>query len=223
MLDKSLFFWITQSAAVLQVLFKNDSAHGCRLNYTIIPDDFEGFSLAQGCHYTDILPPYILIYHPEAEQLNIRDCIFVTLLLFYACIIMLQFWGDDVTSSSNIIFSNGDLDPWGPGGFHEDLSPTLLALQVVGGAHHLDLRQVYFNLGFTALFEIHCAYSTEDRMPWIHLQSSVFEKRRPALLVDGSMSFIRSCIALDRILRIFCDRSALDDHVLRSNLFVIFK
>lgn len=53
---------------------------------------------------------------------------------------IIQFWGKDISSASNIIFSNGDLDPWRPGGVLEDVSPTLVALPVKGGAHHLDLR-----------------------------------------------------------------------------------
>lgn len=53
---------------------------------------------------------------------------------------LIQLWGKDISSSSNIIFSNGDLDPWRPGGVLEDVSPTLVAVLVKGGAHHLDLR-----------------------------------------------------------------------------------
>ncbi|CAE8724205.1 unnamed protein product [Polarella glacialis] len=42
--------------------------------------------------------------------------------------------------TSKIIFSNGDLDPWMPGGFLESQGPELPAVLVEGGAHHLDLR-----------------------------------------------------------------------------------
>lgn len=52
----------------------------------------------------------------------------------------LSYWSADFKAASNIVFSNGLLDPWHAGGVLEDVNPTVKALLVKDGAHHLDLR-----------------------------------------------------------------------------------
>ncbi len=42
--------------------------------------------------------------------------------------------------SSNIIFSNGDLDPWRAGGVLTPVNDRIVVRLIKGGAHHLDLR-----------------------------------------------------------------------------------
>uniref|UniRef100_A0ABI7ZI95 Prolylcarboxypeptidase n=1 Tax=Felis catus TaxID=9685 RepID=A0ABI7ZI95_FELCA len=48
--------------------------------------------------------------------------------------------GRNISSHSNIVFSNGELDPWSGGGVTKDITDTLVAITIPEGAHHLDLR-----------------------------------------------------------------------------------
>ncbi|KAI5078890.1 hypothetical protein GOP47_0006561 [Adiantum capillus-veneris] len=57
---------------------------------------------------------------------------------------------------SNIVFSNGLLDPWSGGGVLQNISSTLVAVITEQGAHHLDLRS-----------------STEDDPQWLIEQRQV--------------------------------------------------
>ncbi|CAF3465617.1 unnamed protein product [Rotaria sp. Silwood1] len=55
----------------------------------------------------------------------------------------LEYGGNDVTDfryHSNIVFTNGNLDPWIVGGLLTQVAPRLPVIFIEGAAHHLDLR-----------------------------------------------------------------------------------
>ena len=46
----------------------------------------------------------------------------------------------DFAKASNIIFSNGELDPWHAGGVMDKINDSVKTLYIGDSAHHLDLR-----------------------------------------------------------------------------------
>ena len=53
---------------------------------------------------------------------------------------IVMFGGRNITTASNIIFSNGMRDPWSAGGVLQTLSPSLIAIKIAHACHHEDLR-----------------------------------------------------------------------------------
>ncbi|EGC29712.1 hypothetical protein DICPUDRAFT_158674 [Dictyostelium purpureum] len=50
------------------------------------------------------------------------------------------YYGGSNFTTSNLIFSNGVLDPWRAGGVLKDYGDSVIHIIIDGGAHHLDLR-----------------------------------------------------------------------------------
>ncbi|CAG9759251.1 unnamed protein product [Ceutorhynchus assimilis] len=53
---------------------------------------------------------------------------------------ILEFGGTEIETASNIVFSNGLLDPWSSGGVIKNISSQVLSILIPDGAHHVDLR-----------------------------------------------------------------------------------
>lgn len=55
-------------------------------------------------------------------------------------LVVLEYGGKNLKYASNIVFSNGLLDPWSSGGVLTNLSSHIYAIIIPDGAHHIDLR-----------------------------------------------------------------------------------
>lgn len=51
-----------------------------------------------------------------------------------------EYGGKDLRTASNIVFSNGLMDPWSSGGVLSNPSPKVYSVVLPDGAHHYDLR-----------------------------------------------------------------------------------
>ncbi|PAA80754.1 hypothetical protein BOX15_Mlig022232g3 [Macrostomum lignano] len=86
---------------------------------------------------TDMFPP--LAFTPESLVAYCKDKYNVETDVEWLGVLM---WGDRIHTASNLVFSNGDLDPWHNGGLLKSIpnSKDLVAVRIPNGAHHLDLR-----------------------------------------------------------------------------------
>lgn len=78
--------------------------------------------------------------HPWNLQEVAKDCLAKWGVVPRPEMANMMFGGRKLEGASNIVFSNGLLDPWSSGSILKSRSPTVAAIIIPEGAHHLDLR-----------------------------------------------------------------------------------
>ncbi|ELR16807.1 lysosomal ProX carboxypeptidase [Acanthamoeba castellanii str. Neff] len=129
-------------AYAIGVFYNNTGAHTCYDINRDVPD----WGKCCGWDYLHCTEVYIpsgssgifprAAYNLTSDIAQCQQQFGVTLRPNWARI---QFGGFNLTSSSNIIFSNGLLDPWHTSGVLHSLSDSLVAIVIPEAAHHLDL------------------------------------------------------------------------------------
>jgi len=131
------------TALAMQIAYNATGEYACFDIHTDVPD----WGTGEGWPYlacTEIYLPYAgsgafphSTYNLTTDVQNCYNEFGVTLRYDWG---RTEFAGFDFSSASNIIFSNGLLDPWHSCGLLTTLNPTLPAIVIPESAHHLDLR-----------------------------------------------------------------------------------
>lgn len=76
---------------------------------------------------------------------------------------LFRYGGRKIDAASNIVFSNGLLDPWHGTGVLQNISDSVIAIIIPEGAHHLDVSQPLARMVYNADLTMHFAALSQRR------------------------------------------------------------